>query len=88
MSAGLVPFVVGEGGAPEFLRQGENGFMWHHAHELVRLTDDFLKSPAETQSRLRENARRTAAEFDEERFRARARQLLLTTDFMLYSASY
>jgi O-antigen biosynthesis protein len=76
MSAGAVPFVLGEGGPVEFVAPNENGYLWHTEEELVESTRAFFALPVQAQSTYREKARQTAAEFDEERFRNRVRATL------------
>lgn len=71
MSAGAVPLVLGEGGPPEFVSDGNNGFLWHTEDQLVAMTARFFALAEASQGPLREQAIRTAHEFSEERFHHR-----------------
>lgn len=47
MSAGCVPFVVANGGPPEFVREGETGFHYSTVDELVTKTQRLLCEPTQ-----------------------------------------
>jgi GT2 family glycosyltransferase/glycosyltransferase involved in cell wall biosynthesis len=71
MSAGAVPFVLGEGGPPEFVSDGDNGFLWNTEAELVGMTTTFFSLDEQDRLALRRGAMQKAKEFDEAQFRSR-----------------
>jgi len=75
MATGCVPLLFDGGGLPESVCDGRHGFLWQDASELVaktrRLIDD-----AELRSRLSAASIGRAADFSQEKFEERLREVL------------
>lgn len=83
MSAGCIPVVVGKGGPAEIVADGVNGFTWTTVDELLHKTRKVIELCERADgeiARLRDNARRRAADFGTDRFRERVKTLLHLTE--------
>ena len=45
MAAGAVPIVIAQGGQPEIIASGKDGFLWQNPEELVKLTEKLILDP-------------------------------------------
>lgn len=67
MAGGCVPIVINQGGQPEIIENGQNGFLWNSLEELKKLTlvviqDQYIRS------RLSQQAISTSSRFSKRRF--------------------
>ena len=46
MAAGCVPVVIGQGGQPEIVEDGQSGFLWQSVDELKRRTQGLIADPS------------------------------------------
>ena len=76
MAAGCVPFVVANGGPPEFVIEGETGFQYSNVSELVAKTRALLGDPY-LQGKISRSAARKAQCFSEETFIERWRGIVV-----------
>lgn len=77
MSAGCLPFALGNGGPAEIIEHRRNGWLYDSPEELVELTAQFLKESSMTDWwTMRRAARRRAEEFSPPRFGAKWVHLL------------
>jgi glycosyltransferase involved in cell wall biosynthesis len=75
MNAGLVPVVFGQGGQPEVVTHGENGFLWHTLDELVMRTRELILDP-DMAAGLAARAHARSLHFGRDVFAAELRRLV------------
>jgi O-antigen biosynthesis protein len=67
MAVGCIPFVVANGGPPEFVREGETGFQYSTLDQLLAKTKAIVQNP-DRMSTIAEAARLEARRFGEDVF--------------------
>jgi glycosyltransferase involved in cell wall biosynthesis len=75
MGAGCVPVVYAQGGQPEIVEHGINGFLWNSPEELINFTE-LLIADADLLRQMSVSARKRAGEFGGVAFEARIRAAL------------
>ncbi len=75
MAAGCVPVVIGKGGQPEIVRQGQNGYLWYSLDELKQQTLRLIRD-AQLRNQLSHVAVQESREYSTQKFRARLQILL------------
>jgi glycosyltransferase involved in cell wall biosynthesis len=75
MAAGCVPVVINQGGQPELVQHGVNGFVWDTLDELKDYTRQLIHDGSLRQ-RMAQAAREHARSFRRERFVQRFRELV------------
>ncbi len=75
MASGAVPVVIDQGGPPELVCDGQNGFLWGSTSELRERTWRLIHDPELRQS-LAARAQAASEQFDSNAFRTRLRGLV------------
>jgi glycosyltransferase involved in cell wall biosynthesis len=75
MAHGCVPVVIGLGGQPEIVSDGEDGHLWRTVDELVEISAALIADP-DRRAAMARRARETAGRFSRERFEERVWKLL------------
>jgi O-antigen biosynthesis protein len=70
MSAGGIPVVIRGGGILEIVADGDTGFFWDDARDLVRLTRDLASTQESSLAPMRRRAAESARRFSKGRFAA------------------
>ena len=75
MAAGAIPIVIRRGGLVEIVSDGETGFFWEDAAELVRRTRELSAAPETVLAAMRRRASESAQKFSKQRFAEEVRAL-------------
>ena len=75
MAHGCVPVVIGLGGQPEIVSDGEDGHLWRTVGELVEISAALIADPGR-RAAMAQRARESAERFSRERFEERVSKLL------------
>jgi glycosyltransferase involved in cell wall biosynthesis len=67
MASGLVPVVISQGGIPEIVDHGVNGFLWKTIDELVSKTQKLIDEP-DTLKRMSEQSLINCQQFSKNNF--------------------
>jgi len=67
MASGLVPVVISQGGIPEIVDHGVNGFLWKTIDELISKTQKLIDDP-ETLKRMSEQSLINCQQFSKSNF--------------------
>jgi len=75
MASGCVPVVIGKGGQPEIVENGETGFLWKSMDEFKTLTNTLIQDQFLRKS-MAESALKRSRNYDKEHFNDNLQRLL------------